>query len=359
LPDRLRRLILAVDGGDSKTDIALVDSTGRLLGATRRAGSSHFGLGHNGPLQTLEMAIRGACADAGIDPDKRPIAGAGIFCVAGADLPVDDRRIAAELGGLGWVERTVVRNDTFAMLRAGTDRPWGVAVVCGSGLNCAGVGPDGRVARFPSFGELSGDRAHGGGWLGRAALGVAIRARDLRGPRTILERLAPAHFNMASPTAVMEAVYLGKLDQGRLSELAPVVFAAAAKGDAVARGLIDELADEVVATANAAIKKLRVTTRDVEVILGGGVFRSNDQQLLNRIRTGIAGVAPHAVIRKLEAPPVLGAALIGLDAVKATRPARARLRAALTHQRLARSAMKIEGNEAAPPRRQARRPGYR
>jgi N-acetylglucosamine kinase-like BadF-type ATPase len=307
----------------------------------------------------MEMAIRGVCADAGIDPDRRPIAGTGIFCVAGADLPVDDRRIAGELGALGWVERTVIRNDTFAMLRAGTDRPWGVAVVCGSGLNCAGVGPDGRVARFPSFGELSGDRAHGGGWLGRAALGVAIRARDLRGPRTILERLVPAHFSMASPTAVMEAVYLGKLDQGRLSELAPVVFVAAAQGDAVARGLIDELADEVVATANAAIRKLRVTTRDVEVILGGGVFRSNDQKLMERIRRGIASVAPHAVIRKLEAPPVLGAALIGLDAVNATRPARARLRAALTHRRLARSAMKSDAKEAAPPRRQARRPGYR
>ena len=117
------------------------------------------------------MAIRAACADAGIDPDRRPIAATAVYCVAGADIPVDDRRIAAELGGRGWARKTIVRNDTFAMLRAGTERGWGVAVVCGSGLNCAGVGPDGRVVRFPSFGELSGDRAHGGGWLGRAALG--------------------------------------------------------------------------------------------------------------------------------------------------------------------------------------------
>lgn len=356
MTDRLDRLILAVDGGDSKADVALVDSSGRLVGATRRAGSAHLGLGHNGSLQTLEMAIRAVCADGGVDPDKRPIAGTGIFCVAGADLPVDDRRIAGELGGLGWVKRTVVRNDTFAMLRAGTDRAWGVAVVCGSGLNCAGVGPDGRIARFPSFGELSGDRAHGGGWLGRAALGVAIRARDLRGPHTILERLVSAHFDMRGPTAIMEAVYLGKLDQGRLSELAPLVFEAAAQGDEVARGLIDELADEVVATANAAIKRLRVTKRDVEVILGGGVFRSNDRRLLNRIRIGIASVAPHAVIRKLEAPPVLGAALIGLDEVRATHPARARLRRALTHRRLAR---RTGEKEAAPLHRQGRRPGHR
>jgi N-acetylglucosamine kinase-like BadF-type ATPase len=337
LPDiasRGKRLILAVDGGDSKADVALIDPDGNLIGATRRAGSSHFGLGHNGSLETLEKAIRAACLDGGVDAERRPIAGTAVYCVAGADIPMDDRRIAAELAGRGWAKRIIVRNDTFAMLRAGTDRGWGVAVVCGTGLNCAGVGPGGRVVRFPSFGELSGDRAHGGGWLGRAALGVAIRARDRRGPRTLLERMAPAHFKMSSPTAVMEAVYLGGLDERRLSELAPIVFRAASQGDAVSRGLIDELADEVVATAGAAIRRLHVTTRDVEVILGGGVFRSNDQGLVGRIRTGVAVVAPKSVIRRLDAPPVLGAALIGLDEIHATRRARARLRTNLTDRRL-------------------------
>jgi N-acetylglucosamine kinase-like BadF-type ATPase len=345
LPDK-RPAILAVDGGDSKADVALIARDGTLLGARRQSGSAHFGLDHNGSLETLEMAIRAACADGGIDPERKPIAATAVYCVAGADIPIDDRRIAAELGGRGWAKRTIVRNDTFAMLRAGTEREWGVAVVCGSGLNCAGVGPDGRVVRFPSFGELSGDRAHGGGWLGRAALGVAIRARDRRGPRTILERLAPAHFKMSSPTALMEAVYLRKVDERRLSELAPVVFRAASQGDAVSRELIDELADEVVATATAAIRRLHVTARDVEVILGGGVFRSNDERLIVRIRTGIATVAPKAVIRRLEAPPVLGAALIGLDEIHATRVARTQLRTTLTDGRLNPSLSK----DGRPPR---------
>jgi N-acetylglucosamine kinase-like BadF-type ATPase len=345
LPDK-RPAILAVDGGDSKADVALIARDGTLLGARRQSGSAHFGLDHSGSLETLEMAIRAACADGDINPERKPIAATAVYCVAGADIPIDDRRIAAELGGRGWAKRTIVRNDTFAMLRAGTEREWGVAVVCGSGLNCAGVGPDGRVVRFPSFGELSGDRAHGGGWLGRAALGVAIRARDRRGPRTILERLAPAHFKMSSPTALMEAVYLRKVDERRLSELAPVVFRAASQGDAVSRELIDELADEVVATATAAIRRLHVTARDVEVILGGGVFRSNDERLIGRIRAGIATVAPKAVIRRLEAPPVLGAALIGLDEIHATRVARTQLRTTLTDGRLNPSLSK----DGRPPR---------
>jgi N-acetylglucosamine kinase-like BadF-type ATPase len=326
--------LLAVDGGASKADVALVDGKGNVLAAVRRRGSYHLGLGYDGALDALRTAVRATAQRAGLE-SVAPVAGLGVFCMAGADIPIDDRRIAAELGAEGWTRKTIVRNDTFAVLRAGTDRKWGVAVVCGTGMNCAGVGTDGRSVRFPSFGELSGDRAHGGGWLGRSALGAAIRARDGRGPRTLLEQLVPSHFGMARPTAVMEAVYLGKLDSYRLSELAPVVFKAASQGDRAARQLIDEMTEEIVVTANAAIKRLRLSDRDVHVVLGGGVIRAMDSGLIAKIAAGIREQAPGAHILHLEAPPVLGAALIGLDELRAPAAARARLRAALTHGRLA------------------------
>ena len=327
------KTVLAVDGGASKADVALVDVKGNLIGAARRRGSYHFGLGYNGSLDALTEAIK-AIRRRGNADSSQAIAALGIFCLAGADIPIDDRRIAAQLERQGWTRKTIVRNDTFAVLRAGTDRKWGVAVVCGTGMNCAGVGPDGRSVRFPSFGELSGDRAHGGGWLGRSALGAAIRARDGRGPRTLLEQLVPAHFGMSRPTAVMEAVYTGKLDSHRLSEGAPLVFQAAAAGDHLAQELIDQMAQEIVVTANAAIKRLRLSERDVHVVLGGGVMRAADAKLIATITTGIRRQAPQARILHLEAPPVLGAALIGLDDLDATALARARLRSQLTHKRL-------------------------
>jgi N-acetylglucosamine kinase-like BadF-type ATPase len=326
-------VLLAVDGGGSKADLVLADLQGKVLAAMRRSGSYHFGLDRNGSLQALSDAVDVMKAAAGLGADHQ-VADVGVYCLAGADLPVDDRRIAAEIAGERWTRRTIIRNDTFAVLRAGTDRQWGVAVVGGTGMNCAGVSPDGRSVRFPAFGELSGDRAHGGGWLGRSALGVAIRAGDKRGPHTSLESSVPAYFNMAKPTDVMEAVYLGKLDYGRLSEVAPVVFTAARSGDRVAQELIEEMAAEVVVTACAAIRRLHVTKRDVHVVLGGGVLRAADDKLVARIQDGIREVAPRAEIRRLEAPPVLGAALIGLDEMKAPALAYKRLRAAITHERL-------------------------
>jgi N-acetylglucosamine kinase-like BadF-type ATPase len=323
-----------VDGGASKIDVAVVTRAGDLMGAARHPAFANFGLDNQPPLDALDDAIRRACLDGGLDPDARPVADLGVFCLAGADLPLDDRRIRRQVSGRSWAKRLVVRNDTFAVLRAGTTRGWGIAVVCGSGLNCAGVGPDGRVVRFPSLGELSGDLAHGGGWLGRAALGAALRARDGRGPRTLLETLVPEHFRMARPAAVMEALYVGRLDGQRLLEVAPIVFRAARRGDDVARGLIGMVADEVVATANAAIRRLRITTRTFDVILGGGLFRSGDGRLLARVRDGINEVAPRAVMRRLGAPPVLGAALMGLDATRAGAAARERLGSRLTDRRL-------------------------
>src|SRR5437762_4164502 len=153
---RADRRILAVDGGDSKTDVVLLDATGRVLGARRVHASSHLGLDRVGAADALDAAIRAACRSFKVDPDRKPIADIGVYCLAGADFPVDERRIHRLLASRGWTSRTLVRNDTLAVLRAGTDRGWGVAIVCGSGMNAAGVAPDGRVIRFPAFGEISG-----------------------------------------------------------------------------------------------------------------------------------------------------------------------------------------------------------
>jgi N-acetylglucosamine kinase-like BadF-type ATPase len=325
-----------VDGGASKVDVALLTRSGEVIGAVRNSAYANFNLDHQPPLDALEDTIRRACADAGIDAGHRPVAEVGVFCLAGADLPLDDRRISRQVKDRGWTAATTIRNDTFAVMRAGSRRGWGVAVVCGSGLNCTAVAPDGRVVRFPSLGELSGDRSDGGGWLGRAALGAALRARDGRGPRTVLERAVPEHFHMSRPAAVMEAIYVGSLDRHRVLELAPVVFKAAGHGDAVSRELVSSMADEIVATVTAAIRRLRMAGLSFEVVLGGGIFRASDRAWHERIRDGITALAPRAEFVRLDAPPVVGAALLGLDEVHARKPAQSRVRDELTEKRLRR-----------------------
>jgi N-acetylglucosamine kinase-like BadF-type ATPase len=328
-----RPAVLAVDGGGSKLDAALLRADGTLLGAARIGTTDNDGSGSETHMVQIEEVARAAAADAGLGSDHTPIAQLGVYCLAGADFPSDDRRISGWLGRRRLTATDLVRNDCFAVLRAGSDRTWGVGVVCGSGMNCAAVAPDGRITRFPAIGPISGD--WGGGLdLGQAALWYAVRGEDGRGERTALQRLVPAHFGLRLPRLVMQALHTERIRQDRLRELAPLVFHAAMEGDRMARLIVERQADEVVAMAGTAIRRLRMSRLDVDVVLGGGVFRAEDPAFFDRIREGLHRVAPAARVTVLSAPPVVGAALMGLDHTHGVRAAQARVRAALTHERL-------------------------
>ena len=91
------------------------------------------------------------------------------------------------------------------------------------------------------------------------------------------------------------------------------MFWAAGQGDAVARSILDRLADELAGMAAALLRRLRMTRLDPEVVLAGGVFRARDDAFMGRLERGVHAAAPAARLVRLDAPPVLGSALLGLD----------------------------------------------
>jgi N-acetylglucosamine kinase-like BadF-type ATPase len=318
------RMGLAVDGGNSKTDLALVGADGSVLAAVRGPGSSPQRLGIDGCIEVLERLLRDAAQRAALDGNREAVADVGEILMAGADLPEEERALHDALGERNWARSVAVANDTFAVLRTGTERGWGVAIVCGAGLNCIGVGPDGRQARFPALGAISGDWG-GGEDVGLAGLGAAARSADGRGSKTTLERAVPAHFGLRTPAEVAEAIHLRRLPSQRVVELAPIVLAEAAN-DSVARELVDRLVAEIVALARVAMTRLDLLERPVEILLGGGLLRSDDGDLASAVATHVETVAAQADVRVIASPPIVGAALLALDQLKADGAARARLR---------------------------------
>jgi N-acetylglucosamine kinase-like BadF-type ATPase len=313
-------VVLAVDGGNAKTDLALVSAAGAVLALVRGPGSSPHEHGLDGALDRIEALL--AEATSAVNGD-RELAIADLS-MAGVDFPHEVDRARARIEERGWARRVEVGNDTQALLRAGTDRGWGVAVVCGAGINCVGVGPDGSQAWFPALGEITGDWG-GGHDLGRAAVFAAARSEDGRGPDTSLERALPAHFGVPTMLALAEALHTRQISHFRLRELAPLVLAAA-PSDPVAGALIERLAGEIVAFVRVALERLGPLPEPVDVVLGGGILRAREPLLLGAVESGLAalgrGLAPHVV----DAPPVLGAALLGLDRLGAPPEARARVR---------------------------------
>ncbi|MGI5197992.1 N-acetylglucosamine kinase [Streptomyces sp. CA-288835] len=317
----MRAGVLAIDAGNSKTDVAVVAPDGRVLAEARAGGFRPPVVGVRQAVDTLAGAVDRAFAEAGITAVDHVSA-----CLANADLPVEERQLAAALHARAWGASTEVRNDTFAILRAGVAEPRGVAVVCGAGINCVGMRPDGRIARFPAIGRLSGDWGGGGG-LAEEAIWHAARAEDGRGGPTVLARALPAHFGLDSMYALIEAFHLGHLVQERRHELTPVLFATAAAGDPVARALVDRLAEEVAAMASVALSRLELLDEEAPVLLGGSILAARHPQLDDRIQELLAERAPKSVPRVVTASPVLGAVLLGLDHVGAPEEVHARVRA--------------------------------
>ena len=336
--------VVAVDGGNSKTDLALVAADGTLLASVRGPGMPARLSDENVQLiaDLLTSAVA-ALSTTGIGggPTLSNIARDTVACVANVDLPDDERQLERMLADQGWTQSTLVANDTFAVLRAGlddvpaagADRLWGVGVTCGAGINCAGMAPDGRKAGFLALGHITGDWG-GGGALGMDAQWWAIRAEDGRGPQTVLRELVPAHFGLAEPTDLAVALHLGKIGFDRIGELARVVFDAADGGDLVARDLVSKLANEIVLMAGAVIRRLDLTGAAVPVILGGGVLAARNPLLIDAITAQIAEVAPDSTVRVIEAAPVAGAALLGLDRIGAPVTAMRRLREEFLRQHL-------------------------
>ena len=338
--------VLAIDGGNSKTDVALVAGDGSLLASARGPGINAHEVGVDQTVLILDAVVKQAAAQLeaqlGQRPD-RPLARHTVACLANADLPEEEAEHATAVQAQGWSESATVVNDTFAILRSGlpdaveglegSGPHWGVAVVCGAGINAVGVAPDGRVTRYLALGTISGDWGGGHG-LGLEVLWHAIRAEDGRGPDTALVGHLTRHFGVERVEEVTIGIHKGKIPDDDLTSLAPILLRASDEGDAVARTVVNRLADEISVMAITAMRRLDLTALATPVVLGGGVVTARNPLLMSGITRQLAAAAPAAEVRVIDVPPVAGAALLGLDHVRAPAAAASRLRAAYGIARL-------------------------
>jgi len=310
--------VLAIDGGNSKTDLALIAEDGTLLATYRGPGSAAPDATTLAPLISELAALVGRDGSA-------PVARHISACLANVDLPEEEQRLSAELAGRNWSATSQVLNDTFALLRSGTQRSWGVAVVCGAGVNCVGVAPDGRTARFLALGHHTGDWG-GGRWLGNEIMYSAMRAEDGRGPETVLRGQVAAYFGKETVHDVAVAAHLGTVSEEDLTMLTRVLLEAADTGDPVAVSLVERQAEEVFLMARSVLDRLDLAGTDVEVVLGGGILATRHPLLTEGVESRLKEYAPTAMPCYADVPPVAGAALLGLDHLGAGPEALARLR---------------------------------
>ena len=298
------RIFLGVDGGNSKTEALAISESGRVVGFGRSGGSNYQGIGMSNALANIRQAAEKALAG------HKAVWGA--FCLAGADTPTDFAALEPALAGLPFCEHAAVYNDLRAILRGGSTRPYGVAIVCGSGFNAGGVGRAGQEFRLPALGEWTGDRA-GGCKLGASAMGAAFRAWDGRGQSTRLQTDVLGHFDALDMETLAERIVQGRVLSQDVCALAPLVFRAAVAGDVVAQHLLREQGREIGISILAIARRLNLLAVPCEAVLGGSVFYGEGPLLLDTIHTTVHPTAPHITLKRLDVRPVVGAALLALD----------------------------------------------
>jgi N-acetylglucosamine kinase-like BadF-type ATPase len=304
----MTRFFLGIDVGGTKSHALIADEQGLAVGFGQGGPGNWEGIGWAGTRAVFDDVIAQALAQAGITPGD--IAAAG-FGVAGYDWPEDRQphvEIIHELLRPDLPFELV--NDAFIGLWAGTDAGWGVVVAAGTSCNCYGrnpVGEIGRITGSSSFGEYAG-----AGELVWWAVQAVARAWSQRGPAT---RLADALVKQTGASSVSDL--LAGLMRGRYmlrAEVAPMVFAIASEGDRVALDLVLRAGRELGELALGVSRQIGITDLPFDVVLSGSFFNGSPLIKESMAQT-IHAAAPQAELVRLEAPPVVGATLLGMEQV--------------------------------------------
>lgn len=300
---------LGADLGATKTHTLIVDETGRALGFGESGPGNHESIGYNGMFESMQQGFEQALRSAGLT--KADIAGAG-FGVAGYDWPSEYEATATVIEKLGFNAPYKFVNDTVPGLVAGSEEGWGVVVVSGTGSNCRGWDREHkREGRVTGHGVLMGEGAGGSELLHRGMQLVGY-AWSKRGPMTALVNAFIKHIGAKDLEDLLRGYTTYEYQIG--AEAAPIVFRVAEEGDAVARELIHWAGCELGEMANAVIRQLEFENLAFDVVMTGSMFEGG-QLLIEPMRETIHALAPRARLVRLNVPPVIGAVILGMEAV--------------------------------------------
>lgn len=309
-----RGVVVAIDGGGSKTDVAVVDlAAGDVLGTSRGGGCSHHQIGIGAAVAVIDSAVTAALSDAGAAPSD--VVHVGCYLTA-IDLDSEQAAVHAALSPLTWASRSlVVDNDVFALLRAGTEEPDAAVVVCGTGINGVAVRTDGATARVLALGQISGDWGGASG-LAEEVLWHAARAEDGRGEPTALREALLRWTGRTSVRDVTLAVHTGELSISQWWGRTPDLVEIANSGDAVAISIVERQGAEIGLLAASLLARLGLAGSAVPVVLGGGIGAAGDRLLVAAAERTLAERAPRATLSIVTAPPITGAVRLALDSAR-------------------------------------------
>jgi N-acetylglucosamine kinase-like BadF-type ATPase len=301
------RFVIGLDQGGSGTRAVVCSPAGRILGSGNGPGACHVYTGMEAAMQATHSAASSALAQAGISTGKAELFVGGY---TGADWPDEYGLLRNAVEGLNLAERYIIVNDSIVAMRGGTGHPYGAILVAGTGANCAVLAPDGREFIYHYYHDA---HLQGGSSIGEAALTAIFRARTGRPPQTSLSARVLGHFDLPDVDSLMRNLVEGGIPGNRVSEIAPLVFDEAEKGDLAAQKILTNFGEGCAELLVNGLRQLDMVDLAVEIVLSGGVFKAKSPLLRETLRAAVTRDVPGATLVEAHYEPVVGAALLALE----------------------------------------------
>ncbi len=302
-------VILAIDGGGSRTRCLAIDAKGRVVGKSETGPSNHLLVAHEDVKRSLTEAIDQSLSVAGLERNDVACLSAGL---AGVDFDgtgaAEMQSLLAELG----FEKLVINGDmTIAHAGALELRP-GVVALAGTGSVVLGIDNNGKTVKVGGWGPVYGDE--GSAYrIGEMSLRAVAKAYDLRGPATALTDALMRVLGVNEFRDSLSRVYAEDMEPREIAALSRVAYEVAVTGDEVARQIIFQAGDELAESVHAAVRQLKLDPRQVIVSYQGSVIESC-HLLRERMISSLKQLIPTVEVVSPSFEPVIGAYLLGRKA---------------------------------------------
>lgn len=301
-------LYLGVDGGGTKTHIALMNQAGEIVGEGFAGASNPLRVGVENAVGNIEKAIVNACDAAELSRGDIVSATLGLAGVRRADI----KKVVAESFRKRFpLQKIQVVTDAEIALFGTTLGKAGLVIIAGTGSVCIGIDDHGKLALAGGWGPLAGDEGGGAG-IAKRALQAIAKASDGRGKPTELSRLASRYFRAAKTEDLIVVIYSPQTDNAKLAGFAREVSEAAQNGDAVALEIMEEAGYELGLAAVAVIKKLKLENRKIPVGHVGSVFKTGEL-LTEPLLETVHRTAPKAFLTEPKLIPAHAAAKMAFE----------------------------------------------
>jgi len=269
----MQKYFLGVDGGNTKTDYLLCTIEGDFVDVYRTGTCSHerFESGYDGMEQEMGKQLSHLLSRNGITIDQ--IASAG-FGLAGADLPSQIVELKKRVEKIGFTCYGL-SNDGILGIKAASDSGVGLCAVNGTGTVIVGIDEKGDILQVGGVGPLSGDHA-GGGFISRQIVSVLYDFYYRFGEDSVM---FPQLMDLlkANPADMLTLVSDSDLLSKHTINIIQIGSNAAVAGDAVAKGIFDNVGLSIGRSAAGCIRSLSfeglgTAQAPIDIVLVGSIW---------------------------------------------------------------------------------------